>query len=576
MRVKQANPDEQAAPTKSRKPVRGSHLPTRQRRALKGSESPAPAEEARPAPETKETFTEGPRRRARPKDGPQQHPARGERSGERGGRSQRSEGGERKPRPAREEGGYERKGRAGRDEAPRHRARDERGRDERPREGRKPAYAEQRGRGEGRPRSEERPQREERGRPARKPAAGPLHLFAASPRGLEHELAKELAELGAESVQPGSGGVAFVGDIALAWKINLWSRLAIRVLQQVAHGRYQSEDDLYEAARHLPWPEWFPLGRTVAVRTVAHRCPLKSLNFASLKIKDALCDRFRDVTGERPDVDPHHPDVPILLFLGEDSYTLYLDLTGEPLNRRGYRVEAAQAPLNENLAAGMLRLAGWTLEMPLLDPMMGGGTILLEALLMALNIAPGLRRHFAFESLNSFDRVEWARLRKNAQAAQHEPHSLPIYGCDIDPRMVWATETNLREAGLLDCVTLREADALEIQSPGKVGLIVSNPPYGVRLKPGRAEDASPRRGGGTDEGHEDHEDMAEFYHGLGDNLKQHFAGWSAYLLSADPELPLHIGLKATKRTPLYNGPLECRLYEYRMVSGQMRRKKTED
>lgn len=388
-------------------------------------------------------------------------------------------------------------------------------------------------------------------RPARGPARGPQPFFAPCPRGLEQELAKELAELGVEQPQPGSGGVAFKGDIALAWKINLWSRLAIRVLQQVAQGRYKTEDDLYQAARGLPWPEWFPVGRTVAVRTVAHRSPLKSLNFASLKIKDALCDRFRDVTGVRPDVDAHTPDVPILLFLSEDSFTLYLDLTGEPLNRRGYRVQAAQAPLNENLAAGMLRLAGWTPEMPLLDPMMGGGTILLEAVLIALNIAPGLRRHFAFESLNSFDKVEWARLRKNAQAAQQEKRALPIYGADIDPRMVWATETNLTEAGLLDCVTLREADALEVQAPGKVGLIVSNPPYGVRLE---------------------HEDMAGFYQGLGDNMKKHFTGWNAYLLSADTDLPKHIGLKASKRTPLFNGPLECRLYEYRLVAGQMRRK----
>jgi len=559
LRLKQDKPDDAAAapaPAKARKPVRGSHLPTRQRRALKGSDSPAPMEEATPA--AKAPAADPSRRRQRPKPGPQQHPPRG--------RVERGEGGERKARPPRDEGGFERKSRAGRDEAPR---RSDRGERE-----------------ASRPQREGRPRREDgQPRPARKPAAGPLRLFAASPRGLEHELAKELAELGAESVQPGSGGVAFVGDIALAWKINLWSRLAIRVLQQVAHGRYQTEDDLYRAARGLPWPEWFPLGRTIAVRTVAHRSPLKSLNFASLKIKDALCDRFRDVTGARPDVDPHNPDVPILLFLGEDSFTLYLDLTGEPLNRRGYRVQAAQAPLNENLAAGMLRLAGWTPEMPLLDPMMGGGTILLEAVLMALNIAPGLRRHFAFENLNSFDKVEWARLRKNAQAAQLEKRSLPIYGADIDPRMVWATETNLTEAGLLDCVTLREADALEVQAPGKVGLIVSNPPYGVRLKPGRAATASSAPSGipadrgltsGLEAGEgEAVEDMAAFYQGLGDNLKQHFTGWNAYLLSADPELPLHIGLKASKRTPLFNGPLECRLYEYRLVSGQMRRKKAE-
>lgn len=515
MRIKQDSEStpEVSAPAKSRRPVRGGHLPLRQRRALKGSDLPGPVEEP-VAREDKaaEPAADQSRRRGRPKAGPQAHPPRGGQG-------------------ARHEGGVERKVRTARDEAPRHPVRGDKGRGER------------------------RPQREDRPQPARKAAAGPQRFFVASPRGLEQELARELAELGAEAVEPGSGGVRFTGEIDQAWKINLWSRLAIRVLQQVAHGHYKSEDDLYRAARALPWPEWFPLGRTIAVTTVAHRCPLKSLNFASLKIKDAVCDRFRDLTGARPDVDARTPDVPILLYLNEDSYTLYLDLTGEPLNRRGYRVQAAKAPLNENLAAGMLRLAGWTPETPLLDPMMGGGTILLEAALMALNIAPGLRRHFAFENLNNFDRVEWARLRKNAQAEQKEKRALPIYGCDIDPRMVHATETNLREAGLLDCVTLREADALEVEAPARVGIIVSNPPYGVRLE---------------------HEDMAAFYQGLGDNLKRRFAGWNAYLLSADVELAKHIGLKASRRTPLFNGPLECRLYEYRMVTGQMRRQRAPD
>lgn len=534
MRIKQDSESgpEVSAPAKSRRPVRGGHLPLRQRRALKGSDLPGAVEEpAAREDKAAEPAADQSRRRSRPKPGPQAHPPRGARA------PRHESGGERAPR---HEGGNERKTRAPRDESPRRPIRSDKGEERK------------------------RPQREDRPQPARKAATGPQRFFVASPRGLELELAKELIELGAEAVEPGSGGVRFTGEIALAWKINLWSRLAIRVLQQVAHGHYKSEDDLYRAARELPWPEWFPLGRTIAVTTVAHRCPLKSLNFASLKIKDAVCDRFRDLTGARPDVDARTPDVPILLYLTEDSYTLYLDLTGEPLNRRGYRVQAAKAPLNENLAAGMLRLAGWTPEMPLLDPMMGGGTILLEAVLMALNIAPGLRRRFAFEHLNSFDRVEWARLRKNAQAEQKEKRALPIYGCDVDPRMVHATETNLREAGLLDCVTLREADALEVEAPAKVGLVVSNPPYGVRLQPGRAATA------GLEAGESD-EDMAAFYQGLGDNLKRRFAGWSAYLLSADADLPRHIGLKASKRTPLFNGPLECRLYEYRMVTGQMRR-----
>lgn len=376
-----------------------------------------------------------------------------------------------------------------------------------------------------------------------------LALFVPCPRGLEHELAKELAELGAAEVVAGSGGVRCAGDIGLAWRINLWSRLAIRVLKRVAEGNYRDEDDLYRVALKLPWPDWFALDKTIAVRTVAHASPIKSLNFVTLKIKDAVCDRFRQDLGERPSVDARSPDVPILLYLERDRFTLYLDLSGEPLNRRGYRVEPAPAPLNENLAAGLLRLSGWTPETPLLDPMMGGGTILLEAAMMALNQAPGLKRHFAFEHLASFDKVEWARLRKDAEAMRGEPRQLPIYGCDIDPRMIRAAGLNLKAAGLLDCVTLREGDVMEIPSPAEHGLIVSNPPYGVRLD--------------TDAG---------FYKSLGDALKRHFAGWNAWLISGDGEFPKHIGLAASKRIPLYNGPLECRLYEYRLVTGSMRGK----
>lgn len=375
-----------------------------------------------------------------------------------------------------------------------------------------------------------------------------LKFFVPCPRGLEQELAKELAELGAAEVAPGSGGATFAGDIALAWKVNLWSRLAIRVLQQVAEGNYRDEDDLYRAAIKLPWSDWFAVDRTIAVRTVAHASPLKSLNFVTLKIKDAVVDRFRQDLGERPSVDAREPQVPILIYLDRDRFSLYLDLSGEPLNRRGYRVEPAPAPLNENLAAGLLRLSGWTPGTPLLDPMMGGGTILLEAAMMALGMAPGMKRHFAFEHLISFDKVEWTRLRKDAEALRQEPQPLPIYGCDIDPRMIRAAGLNLKAAGLLDCVTLREGDVMAIPAPADEGMIVSNPPYGVRL-----------------------DSDTTFYKGLGDALKRHFAGWTAWLISSDAEFPKHIGLAASRRIPLYNGPLECRLYEYRLVAGTMRK-----
>ncbi len=420
------------------------------------------------------------------------------------------------------------------------------------------------------------PAGEQRPRPAkpegerRRPVkAEPVRLafFAPCPRGLEALLGKELAHLGAVDILPASGGVGFAGDMQLAWRVNLWSRLAVRVLWQVGRGAYQSEEDLYVAALALPWPDLFAVDKTIAVRTVGHACALKSLNFVTLRIKDAVCDRFRQETEHRPSVETRTPDVPVLAYLDKERYTFYIDLSGDPLNRRGYRVEPAPAPLNENLAAGMLMLAGWEPEMPLLDPMMGGGTILLEAAMISLNMAPGLNRHFAFENLYGFDKVEWTRLRKDAQAEQAEPRQLPIYGADIDPAMVRAAGLNLKAAGLLDCVTLREGDVLEIPAPGRVGMIVSNPPYGVRLTVGQGASA-PR----PSREEIQPADFAVFYSALGDALKQRFAGWSAHFLSADPELPKEIGLKAAKRTPLYNGPLDCRLYEYRMVAGTMRDK----
>lgn len=376
-------------------------------------------------------------------------------------------------------------------------------------------------------------------------------FFASCPRGLEEELCKELDALGATDIVPASGGVGFISDMPTGWKINLWSRLAIRVLWRVGEGHYKKEEDLYQAAVALDWPSWFDVSRTIAVTTVGKNSPLPSLNFVSLRIKDAICDVFRAATGERPSVDTRKPDIPLTLFLSSDRYTLYLDLSGEPLNRRGYRVQPSGAPLNENLAAGMLLLSGWTPGTPLYDPMMGGGTILLEAAMMTLNIAPGLRRHFAFEHLKTFDRMEWLRLHKDAEAAVLEREPLPIFGSDIDPAMVRAAGLNLRAAGLFDCVRLMEADFLNVDPPTETGYIVSNPPYGVRM--------------GSEE------DLGPFYKEIGDNLKQHFPGWTVFLLSADPELPKRIGLQTTRRIPLYNGPLECRLVEYRLVAGSNRK-----
>jgi len=381
------------------------------------------------------------------------------------------------------------------------------------------------------------------------------HFFVPCPKGLESELGAELAEIGVEETRPAPGGVAFRGSLPLAWRVNLWSRLAVRVLWRVGEGPYQMESDLYDGALKVDWPELFDVSRTIAVHAIARNSPLKSLNFVALKVKDAVCDRFRNLMGERPSVDTHNPDIPLVLYLTDERYSLYIDLSGEPLNRRGFRVEPAAAPLNENLAAGLLRLSGWRPGTPFYDPMMGGGTLLIEAAMMWLNRAPGLKRHFTFESLKSFDHIEWQRLRKDAEGDALEPESLPIFGSDIDPDMVRATGLNLKAAGLLDCVQLLEADFLEVDAPPvDPGVIVSNPPYGVRLS--------------LDEFHEN---AATFYKAMGDTLKRKYPGWSAFFISADPEFPKHIGLSASRRTPLYNGPLECRFFAYRLVSGSNRR-----
>jgi putative N6-adenine-specific DNA methylase len=379
------------------------------------------------------------------------------------------------------------------------------------------------------------------------------NFFAPCPRGLEALLAQELAALGATGVEATDGGVHFAGPFALCYRVNLESRIASRVLWRVAAATYRTEDDIYQATLKLTWPLWFGVGNTIRVNVTALRCPLKSIDFVTLRIKDAICDVFRGQCGERPNIDTRAPDVRIHAFLTADKLTLYLDTSGEPLFKRGYRSAAGEAPLRENLAAGILRLAGWTPGEPLLDPMCGSGTLLIEAALMALDIAPGARRGFGFEKLKNFDRKLWDKLKSDTQSRERPRTALPIYGSDLYGEELKTARANLAAAGLEDVIRIKQANVLEISAPAASGVIVTNPPYGVRL-------------GETSE-------LAEFYPKLGDALKQKFSGWRAYILSSDMALPKLIHLAASKRTPLFNGALECRLYEFKLVAGSMRRVK---
>jgi putative N6-adenine-specific DNA methylase len=381
-------------------------------------------------------------------------------------------------------------------------------------------------------------------------------FFATCPRGLELLLADELGQLKADKVHAVAGGVQFAGDLSLGYRVNLESRIASRVLWQVASDRYRNEGDIFRIAYALPWTRWFDTERTIRVDISATRSPLASLDFVTLRIKDAVCDKIRRLSGRRPNVDTRRPDIQIQGHLSEKEFSLYLDITGEPLFKRGQRTAAGDAPLRENLAAGILRLAGWVPGIPLLDPMCGSGTILLEAAHMALDIAPGLARHFAFEKLKNFDGRRWRELLRQAAARQRSNTPLAIYGSDLSADVLKAARANFAACGLEKVVNLTRADVLEIRAPAKEGIIVTNPPYGVRLGEQRA--------------------LADFYPRLGDVLKKQFSGWRAYLLSADMRLPKLIRLATSRRTPLYNGALECRLFEYKMIEGSMRKKKSSE
>ena len=380
----------------------------------------------------------------------------------------------------------------------------------------------------------------------------PERFFATCPRGLEGVLADEVTSLGAADVGGVDGGVRFAGDYELCYRVNLESRVASRVMWQVAHGAYRSERDIYEAVRALPWHEWFTIDHAIRVDVAGIRAPVKSLEFVTLRVKDAVCDAFRAKTGARPSVDTKAPDARIHAFLTATDFTVYLDTSGEALFKRGYRKATGDAPLRENLAAGILRLAKWSPGAALLDPMCGSGTFLCEAALIATDRAPGLDRDFGFEKLTMFDARAWKDLKDAARARVKPGRELRIFGSDRYGEALKLARENLAALGLADAVPLKQADVVELPAPADEGTIVTNPPYGVRLQ--------------------DQEKVAELYPKLGDALKKKFSGWTAYVFTADMRLPKLIGLAASKRTPLYNGALECRLFEFKLVAGSMRKK----
>ena len=372
------------------------------------------------------------------------------------------------------------------------------------------------------------------------------------------------------------GGVALHADATGLMTLNIGSRLAQRVLIEVAQAAYRHEDDLYALARRVDWSGWITPRHTLRVDTTAQRSPLRSLNFAALRIKDAVCDQLREAGGERPNVDTRSPDLQLLLHLGSERATLYVDTSGAPLFKRGWREDKGDAPLKETLAAAMLAAAGWhgTPEQggALLDPCCGSGTIAIEAAQIACGIAPGLKRRFAFERLLPFAtpemRAALQRARSRAQARE-QPPAVPIFASDVSFRMLDFARRNAERAGVLQAIDFHGGDALERPAPalpaGLPGTLMLNPPYGERIDiAGKAARPSA----------EDRDTPGDFFPRLAAHWKRAFtrdgSAWTAWVLSPDMKLPGAMRLKATRRIPLWNGPIECRLFRFDLVAGSAR------
>ncbi|MDX3893627.1 MAG: THUMP domain-containing protein [Pusillimonas sp.] len=393
--------------------------------------------------------------------------------------------------------------------------------------------------------------RAERPRQARSRRSAEIFpVFAPCPHGLEEALALELQALGFEDASADRAGCRLSTDWTGIQRINLYSRLATRVLVQVSHGPVQHEDDILELARSTEWERWFGAEQTLRMDTSAIRSPMKSLQYCNLRAKDGICDRLRDREGGRPDIDTVRPDARVHLFLAEDTATLYLDTTGESLFKRGWRLDKGEAPIRENLAAGLLALADWDPGQALLDPFCGSGTILIEAAWIALGVPPGIWRPFGFERLRNHDARHWRDLKDDARSRIATRLEAPLVGVDLDPAVIEAARQNAERAWLTpDTIRFEVGDARTAPPPAERGWIVTNPPYGERL-PG---------------------DEPELWREWSQNLKRHYSGWQIHVISSDLDLPQRMRLKPLRRRPLHNGPLDCRLFSFEMVQAGYRR-----
>jgi putative N6-adenine-specific DNA methylase len=370
------------------------------------------------------------------------------------------------------------------------------------------------------------------------------NYFATVSRGLEEVAAQELSKIGAIDVRPDFTGVHFQGDKALLYRANLWTRTTFRILMPIARVKGFNGDELYRHVQNLDWEEYLTPEMTIAVTCTGKNKHLNHTHFTALQIKNAIVDWQQRRGGKRSSIDTESPDLLINAHIDEKHCILSLDSSGSSLHRRGYRPAIGAAPMKETLAAALLDLAEWTPDLPFLDPMCGSGTLPIEAALKALNIAPGLYRDFGFQTWLDYDHDLWQSLLKEASDRQKSNITVPIIGSDQDLKVIRQAFVNAESSGLEDYVKFARQEISTIEPPADRGVLICNPPYGVRL----GKEA----------------ELGELYKQLGDIFKQRFRGWTAYILTGSMKLSKQVGLRTSKRIKLYNGAIPCTLLKYEM------------
>ncbi|MCU4164741.1 THUMP domain-containing class I SAM-dependent RNA methyltransferase [Carboxylicivirga caseinilyticus] len=376
-----------------------------------------------------------------------------------------------------------------------------------------------------------------------------MQLLIKTFHGLEGVLAEELKGLGASDVKELKRAVSCTGDKELMYKANLHLRTALRVLVPIANFTATSEDELYNEIKKLDWSEYMSTKSTFAIDAVAFSEIFKHSKFLALKTKDAIVDQFRDKTGIRPSVKVEDPDLQINVHVAKDQFTISLDSSGESLHRRGYRDPNHKAPLNEVLAAGMLKIAKWHKEIPLIDPMCGTGTILMEAAMMACNMPPAFKRKkIGFMNWADFDKILWNKIYTEAENQIHFPR-VKIVGGDNNPQAVDIAKKTSLDFRLNRMISIVRSDMKEHMPHAPRGMMITNPPYGERLKK---------------------DDLNGFYKSIGSHLKKNYHNWQAWMITSNTEALKHVGLRPQHKHTLFNGPLECKFVGYDMFEGEMK------